>query len=691
MQSEKMSNILVSTFGTSWAVAAELLAITQVDIHILDSNKDILDFKSKLVAGGFTRIDELWLICTHGKQTNDAINNFVRWMQYFPAVQFPVIRYLSLNGLEDLTNETECKQMADFIYRVVLRANEAKGEGKLLLSLTGGRKTMSTDMQRAADIFGCDVLFHIADSFDDSFRIRNTTDLIEKLPSDKSNRLNVVQVVNNKRNSYIADVPSKLTSAEYPIEFTRGNKINAFLVNEITERIRKSEALHFNAYNTRTRQASQTMFHGLQQLPPAVIDKLTTEKPTYEWLQQLPKTDLHCHFGGILDTAGLVRVAMSTQQQVIQTLSENSDFSAWYSSICIAVKQKEEYYLQPYLNDKNKLRIELFPTLPKPLVVCAFIMAFAQDVAYLDSLIFGDCVESEKFQHVGIERYEKLGDLQGSALLQSEATIRAACVYLKQYCREHNLKYLELRCSPCNYTFGGLNESAVVKIMHSELHGFEACDIRLIVIGSRHGDMEIFKRHVQLTQQLLNDKKYKNFVVGFDVAGNEKVAKPKELRSLLLPLLEKCLHLTIHAGENEPVSNIWEAVYELNTDRIGHGLTLVDNMELLERIKDRKIVIELCPSSNLQICDYSQKAYPLKQYLQAGLKVTLNTDNPGISRTDITSEYWQMAEREGLTKMEVLYLLRNSFQGIFLPKDTKKLLIIKIEETLHTIIASENK
>lgn len=81
----------------------------------------------------------------------------------------------------------------------------------------------------------------------------------------------------------------------------------------------------------------------------------------------------------------------------------------------------------------------------------------------------------------------------------------------------------------------------------------------------------------------------------------------------------------------------------------------------------------------------------MKQYLQAGLKVTLNTDNPGISRTDITNEYWQMAEREGLTKMEVLYLLRNSFQGVFLPKDTKKQLIINIEEELHTIIASENK
>lgn len=601
-----MANILASTFGTSWAVAAELLAITQNDIHILDNNKDIFDFKSNLVAVGMTRIDELWLICTHGKQTNDAITDFERWMHYFPAVQFPVIRYLSLDGLEDLTNETECKLMADFIYRVVMKANEEKGDGKLFLSLTGGRKTMSTDMQRAADTFGCDVLFHIADSFDRNYRIDKVENFIEKLPEEKSKRLNVVQVVSNKRNSYIADVPKKLKSNDYPINFNRNNKLEFNLAEEIAKRLNDSESLHFNAYNTRTKQASQTMFHGLQQLPPAIIDTLEKEKPTYQWIKQLPKTDLHCHFGGILDTAGLVRVAISTQQQLSQLLSENSDFSAWYSSVCIAVKQKTDYYLQPYLNDKNKLRIELFPTLPKPLVVCAFIIAFAEDVEYLDSLIFRECVHSEQFQNIGIKKYELLGDLQGSGLLQSEATISAACVCLKEYCLEHNMKYLELRCSPCNYTQGGLTEYQVIEIMHRELSGFSSCDIRLIVIGSRHGDVEIFKRHVLLTQALLKENKYKDFVVGFDVAGNEKVAKPKELRSLLLPLLEKCMHLTIHAGENEPVSNIWEAVYELNTDRIGHGLTLVDNMELLERIKDRKIVIELCPSSNLQICDYSQ-------------------------------------------------------------------------------------
>ncbi len=684
-----MSNILVSTFGGTWAVAAELLVITHHEIDLLDHNKSIVEFKTKVFDNNEEKLDEVWLICTHGESTNKAILEFERWLKFFPRVQFPLIRYLSLNSLEDLTNETECEQMADFIYRVVMKANEEKGDGKLLLSLTGGRKTMSTDMQRAADIFGCDILFHITDNFGKDYKINEVNTFTQKLSFEFANRLNVVQVVSNKRNSYITDVPSKLSSTNYPIEYTRANIINSHLANEIRERIKNSEAIHFNAYKIRTRHSSQTMFHGLQQLPPAIIDTLEKEKPSYQWIKQLPKVDLHCHFGGILNTQGLVDVAFSCKQQVQDCLSSYSEFREWNVGIQKAVNRKDSEALLPYLNDKHKLRNEVFPFLPKPAVVCAFIIAFAQDIDYLDSLIFGDCVESEKFQHVGIERYEKLGDLQGSALLQSEATIRAACVYLKLYCKEHNLRYLELRCSPCNYTKGGLNEFYVVEIMHSELHGFEACDIRLIIIGSRHGDMDIFGRHVQLTQQLLNDKKFKNFVVGFDVAGNEKIANPSVLREELLPLLKQCMHFTIHAGENEPVSNIWEAVYELNTDRIGHGLTLGDNMELLERIKDRKIVIELCPSSNLQICDYSTKVYPLRQYLESGLKVTLNTDNPGISRTDITNEYKIMVEREGLTKIEVLYLVRNSFQSVFLPKDKKKEMIVEIETFLNNMIIGE--
>jgi len=109
----------------------------------------------------------------------------------------------------------------------------------------------------------------------------------------------------------------------------------------------------------------------------------------------------------------------------------------------------------------------------------------------------------------------------------------------------------------------------------------------------------------------------------------------------------------------------------------------------MKKFRDKNIVIELCPSSNFQICDYETKEYPLRKYLTEGLKVTLNTDNPGISRTDITNEYKFMAEYADLTKLEVIQLLRNSFQAVFLPKDIKKKLIVEVEEELYNQIMRE--
>jgi len=280
--------------------------------------------------------------------------------------------------------------------------------------------------------------------------------------------------------------------------------------------------------------------------------------------------------------------------------------------------------------------------------------------------------------------------LQGSGLLQSKESIIEACRYLVDYCKEQNIKYLELRCSPVNYTVAGLKDDEIVSIMFNEFQKHkDFVDIRLIIIGSRHSDQNVFKRHVELVKKLLKEKKYSNFIVGFDVAGNEAKKSPKELRDALLPLMKECVKFTIHAGENQPVENIWEAVYELNADRIGHGLTLVDNQDLLYRFRDRNIFIELCPSSNYQICDFQNKIYPLRKYFNDGLKITINTDNPGISKTDITNEYYFASNIAQLNKIEIIQLIRNSVQGTFLSKDEKKKLMLSFEEGIYKIITDE--
>ena len=683
-----MANVLVSTFGTTWAIAAELVAFSTFNsgMNILARNKSIQRFYKEHPK--IKSFDEIWLICTHGEYAYKAIEKFYEWLGYIDGlVELPEIKLLSLEKIEDLTSEEECRQMSDFIYRVVLQALEYSSNGHLVLSLAGGRKTMSSDMQRAADLFGCDALIHMASN---NFPKIEPSDFTEELDEKTANELFIVEVQKSSSYNTILDIEPRIISKDYPIEFSRNNKISQNLYDVISERLLKAESIQYNAYRYRTSQSNQSIFHGLHQLPPLTLYALEEDKPTVEWIKSLPKADLHCHFGGILDVKGLVKVALANKLSIENHKKNNKKFAEWILEINNLVESHSDEKLRELIIDKNKLRNK-FLDIPQAITVSAYITAFKSNTDYLDQLIYGPYLEENNFRNIGINEYEKLGDLQGSALLQTKESIAAACEYLIDYCREHNIKYLELRCSPCNYIYGGLTEDEVVEIMHQNLKNQNECDIRIIIIGSRHGEMNVFQKHVSLAQRLIRNEELRNFLVGFDVAGDENKAKPAQLRKHLLPLMKECMSLTIHAGENQPVENIWEAVYELNTDRVGHGLTLVNNNELLRRFRDRNIVIELCPSSNFQICDYDedQKTYPLRKYMTEGLKVTLNTDNPGISRTSITNEYFFMAEYAKLTKLEIIQLLRNSFQGVFLSKNEKKQLIVKVEDELYRLISTE--
>jgi adenosine deaminase len=301
------------------------------------------------------------------------------------------------------------------------------------------------------------------------------------------------------------------------------------------------------------------------------------------------------------------------------------------------------------------------------------------------------------FSGIGFEAYERLGDLQGSGLLQTEVTLRAALRQLKKNCQSQRIRYLELRCSPCKYSRGGLTPGKVMEILYSELNSCDHTIFKIIIIGSRHGDKDEMKAHVGLVLDSLENPELKDFIAGFDLAGNEGSATPSMVREQLLPLMENCLRLTIHAGEGTDARNIWEAVYLLNASRIGHGLTLIENKKLMPRFVDRRVFIEMCPSSNYQIIGYHdfsspvddiKDIYPLKTYLQNGLKVTINTDNPGISRTSLTEEFLAASRltSEGLSKWNILQIIKNSFQGSFLNPADKKALMLDVEKELVSLL-----
>jgi adenosine deaminase len=188
-------------------------------------------------------------------------------------------------------------------------------------------------------------------------------------------------------------------------------------------------------------------------------------------------------------------------------------------------------------------------------------------------------------------------------------------------------------------------------------------------------------------EMLAKHDDFRRFFAGFDLAGAEHAGSPVRFREVFLPLMEKCVHLTIHAGETVDVKSVWEAVYHLNADRIGHGLKLIENSDLMRKFRERDISVEMCPSSNNQIVGFNGD-YPLKDYLDFGLKVTVNTDNPGISLTDFSEEYITADFLCGnsLNLWDVFQIIKNGFDSAFAEYDVKNRLITEAEKDIVRLI-----
>lgn len=583
---------------------------------------------------------------------------------------------------EDLKSEAECRRMGECIHRVFLRATEYAEEGQLLVSLTGGRKTMSSDIQNAAAFFGCSALIHVIqnESYQTELKNYRPEDFLMPLPKAVNDAITPL-IAGKYAPNHILDVSAperdNISSEAYPVGLPDTGSVieqtitDYALSDRIKDSLKEAGFLYCNYTNTLMRQEKSSNFLALYSLPPSMIERLKNysigihpEKKEVElaWLKKLPKSELHCHLGGVADVTDLIEIAASNLEKISQYAGQLEPFT-------------KELRKDIDNDDINEIRRVLLPfkqfhsykdDIPGYIRMSSLILMFEDMPEVLDKVIFGKYRDESQFCGIGFDEYEKLGDIQGSGLLQSEEAIRAACGILKKRAREHKVQYLELRCSPVNYTRDRLSASRVARIIDDEMSKGEGPEYSLIFIASRHGKMEIVRKHIELAEELVgrDGTGFPNFR-GFDLAGNERAGSISDMRQEFMSMMEKCMHFTIHAGETEGPESIWEAVYHLNAERVGHGLTLRDNPMLQEKILDRNIALEMCPSSNFQIIGFRDnyltgtnnlEIYPLKEYLDAGLRVTVNTDNPGISRTDFTNEIHRAARLSpgGLTLWEIL-------------------------------------
>jgi aminodeoxyfutalosine deaminase len=160
-------------------------------------------------------------------------------------------------------------------------------------------------------------------------------------------------------------------------------------------------------------------------------------------------------------------------------------------------------------------------------------------------------------------------------------------------------------------------------------------------------------------------------VVGIGIGGDERRTGAEPFRDLYFEAREAGLRLTAHAGETVGPESVWAAL-NIGAERIGHGLTAIEDPELMEVLAERQIPIEICISSNLRTgCCVPAALHPVRSYFDAGLMITLNSDDPAMFESDLEGEYL-LAQREfGFSGEHLRELAANSFEASFLPAEEK--------------------
>ena len=631
-------NILDTTLGASWQILPEIVGWTNPEkYNFFDGNDEVVDLRN---THSIQPVEEFWVITT---TTQRDFVNLKKWYEHWNVD----VKIFICEGIEDFTSEATIRKFRSFLFRVVLYASHlvSGNNGKLYLSLTGGRKNMSADMYEAGTLFGCDAMFHIIDI--NPPKNQQDDDLLG-LPGQYANFYLPIIVNENLPASFIVSAGYKrLLSTDFPLHLIYSNQYteDGQLEKEINHRKQQSLQIYSNFYERiRSQLGERDIFRQLYFLHPDILhhlkDTVIGENTAnfnrdLEILESLPKADLHTHLGGVLTAGEIIEVAKS----------------------------------HPYPEKARR------------------ILEYEDKPDDFERYIFGDYIDPDKFHGIGLNPYRRLGDIQGSALLQTKETIRKTLeIYARKLIDDH-VKYVEVRCSPYKYTKEGLSIDEVVDTIIETMDKQNLITYRLIYIIERQGGHDEIKKIINdLLALMKRNTPFKNKLVGIDVAGDESVNSPKSLRKLFMPFLQACIRITIHAGETQPVDNIWEAVYHLSADRIGHGLKLLNKKELIPRFIDKNIGIEMCPSSNRQTIGYgkvSEEDYPLKKYMELGLKVTINTDNQGISRTSMSEEFYEAARLcKGLSLWDCFVLIRNSLIISFADKKTKLKMLQEYEKEI---------
>lgn len=267
------------------------------------------------------------------------------------------------------------------------------------------------------------------------------------------------------------------------------------------------------------------------------------------------------------------------------------------------------------------------------------------------------------------------------SVMQSKKSLFLCAYDLVKELNSQGLIYAELRFAPQFHCEKGLTQDQVTKAVIEGMRRAESetkIKTNLILCCMRGNKIE---KNIQTLE--IARKYYKKGVVAIDLAGAESLFPTSDYENLFNKAKELGLPYTIHAGEADGAKSITSAL-DFGALRLGHGIRSLESQDILKREEKDNIILELCPTSNLQTKAISSlKEYPIPEFIKANVLCTINTDNMTVSGTTLENEFKILFEAGLIDKNTAKQLVLNSAKAAFINDSEKEILLKKVKAILN--------
>ena len=262
-------------------------------------------------------------------------------------------------------------------------------------------------------------------------------------------------------------------------------------------------------------------------------------------------------------------------------------------------------------------------------------------------------------------------------VLQTEQAISYGVYSTVKRLAAGGLVYGEIRFAPQLHQAKGLSQQQVVAAaVDGLIKGISVFKVPAqLILCCMRGDENLLANleTVRVAKEFLG-----NGICALDLAGNEFAYPTKDFEEIFRLAQELEVPYIIHAGEAAGAESVWQAI-ALGAKRIGHGVRAIEDPALVATLKEKQIPLETCFTSNLQTKAVMQEQdYPLCEFLQQGLCVTINTDNMTVSGTDLRQEYRLLQTQFGLSVDVLAQIACNAADSAFITRDQANILKTQI-------------